>query len=456
MDNKKNKTIFAITVFAAGFLLIPVISYLRAVAGDFNYPPMTRFVRFPALAIFTFLFYGYWRYLKVQELSGPAKIKPAAAVGMLFLGAFLLSVYPIFSIDLYEYIIRGRILALYHANPYLHPPEDFQNDMYYHIVYWKTQTMIYGPVWAYLVSSVVWIAKSSIFLTQFFVKSWIFLFHLGISFFVYKIAKERGLKRPDVACAAYLLNPFILIMALMEGHMDTVMIFFLAGSVYALYKKKPYMAFFLLALSALTKYLTLIFVPFYLVYMYLDADKKSRFVKEALVSLAVMAVTAAAVYGPLWAGLSTFSAFSVVGLRFDTNTFPYIYYQGMRFIVHDLSRDIFRYGSYAMFALSCAVIFGFFVKAKNKERALIASILSVLTAYILFASFQLGAWYLLWIIPFILLSEIPEKYLLSTLISFASLISFWKRVSFLNIAALSIYAIILFVRRKNVHAPGQE
>ena len=443
----RQKFILAAALFALGFLAIPFINYMRNTMEDFNYPPANISIRHITVVIFTLLFIAYWFFIKTQDEYPQRTISQTYFRSAFLLGIFLCAIYPIFSIDLYEYIIRGRIMSIYNANPYTTAPSAYPNDIYYNVIFWKYQPMIYGPVWAYIVGLITAITGENIFFTQFTVKLSIFFFHLMTALLLYRIAKDLRLERPTTVFEAYLLNPYILIMALVDGHMDTIMIFFLMASILALFDRKFRIAFLFLALSFLTKYLTLILIPFYLIYMFYATADRRRFVKEVFSCMAVMAGAVMLFYAPLWEGASIFAGLQVVRTGFDTNTFPYLLYKLVSAVAPGISRDLMRYISYGMFTVLYLFSFVYFLKVKEKRQGLLNTILILFSGYIILSSFQLGAWYMVWIIPFILLSRLPYKYLLAGLISFASLILFWKRVSFLIIIALSIYVIALVTRR---------
>jgi len=456
MDKQTKKTIFFLVLFSLGFLSVLFIQYLRHKVGDYNYPPLTKAVRYPALFIFSFLFLIYWLLLKTQLHFFEVKPRVYLFVCFFLLGIFLCSVLPIFSIDLYEYIARGRILSIYNANPYLHPPIEFPQDPLNKIIYWKYQTMIYGPLWEYLVALISAVTAKSIFFTQFFIKFSILMFHMAAAFFIYGIAKEIKEENPGLPAQSYLFNPFILIMGLIEGHLDLVMISFLAASIFFLYNKRFYISAFLLALSIVTKFLPLILLPFYVLYIYSINRKEKGFLKIVLISLTIMALTAFVFYRPFWVGLKIFSALKIVVTGFDTNTFPYIGYKILSLVMPGVSPVLFRYIFYAIFALDYLICLLYFNKAGDKKKGLINSILAVFALYLLFASFQIGAWYMLWIIAFIPLSNLPFKYYLSGLLSFVSLISFWKRLSFLVIMAIVIYLFMVITKMRRIDVQGAE
>lgn len=454
MNDNGKKYFFSAIAFFLGFTLVPVISYVRELLKDYNYPPMTSAVRYTAILIFCLLFALYHLFLKKEGCFPVRQSLAWRFVPAFLVGTFLCCIYPIFSIDLFEYIMRGRILGVYHANPYIFAPENFKNDLLYDVIFWKYQPMIYGPVWEYLVTAAVIVARESVFFSQFLVKFILLFFHLSLSLVIYGVSRELGLKDRGLLVLAYLFNPYVLVMALVDGHMDTVMMFFLVASVLMLYKKKTYLSFLFLALSALTKYFPIIFLPFYLIYLRDNTENRARYFAEVLISFALMMLTAVLLYKPLWAGLETFSALKVVGAGFDTNAFPYIPYKALSLVWSGISQSAFRCFSYLVFFIMYFLSLIFFFWSDDKKNGLLISMFSVFSAYLLFGAFQLGAWYFMWIIPLILLIGVPRKYLLSSLISFAALISFWKRVSFLVAIAISVYFLFLIIEKRRTHVQG--
>ena len=65
---------------------------------------------------------------------------------LLFL-ALLLRVYPATSVDLYDYLFRGRMLARYSANTFIHVPQDFAVDPLFEYAAWRRAVTAYGPLW---------------------------------------------------------------------------------------------------------------------------------------------------------------------------------------------------------------------------------------------------------------------------------------------------------------------
>ena len=51
--------------------------------------------------------------------------------------------------DVYDYLFRGRMLALYGGSPLRDPPEQFATAPFYNYITWRTLVDAYGPLWEY-------------------------------------------------------------------------------------------------------------------------------------------------------------------------------------------------------------------------------------------------------------------------------------------------------------------
>lgn len=72
----------------------------------------------------------------------------AAVIGfpLIFLGLLAL-VYPTTSVDLYDYMFRGRMLVRYEANTFISTPTDFKSDPLFWYTAWRRAVTAYGPLW---------------------------------------------------------------------------------------------------------------------------------------------------------------------------------------------------------------------------------------------------------------------------------------------------------------------
>jgi len=451
MKNNKNKLVFILicAVYILCVLLIPAINYLRNLTGDYNFPPLVKEVRYPTLLLFLVFFIAYGFYLKFRSKYFPNTNWTLYGALVLFLGIFACTIYPIFSIDLYEFIMRGRIWSLYKVNPYLHPPSDFKNDLFYSIIFWKFQPMAYGPVWTWLLWLPTKLAGNSVFLNQFFMKLVLFIVYLLSAQQVYRLAKLFELKNPIVYCEAFLLNPFMVVSILVDGHNDIVMTFFLLWSLVELKKGRDLLSLALLVLSVLTKYVTAVFVPLYVLYYwfkYKGISKKSFF---ALKATALSLIVAALVFKPFWAGLQTFQGITSVGKSFHDNTITYLIFKAISLFARGLPDNVFMSVSQFTFVLFYIIILIAFSRTSRGVKDVNKAVVLTFGAYFALGSFQFGSWYLVWIVPFILFTGFPMAFLLQALVSFAALISFWKRISLLLVAAMIVYFVLYFIYNRS-------
>jgi len=56
-------------------------------------------------------------------------------------------VYPTTSVDLYDYMFRGRMLVRYQANTFISIPSDFKSDPLFWYTAWRRSVTAYGPLW---------------------------------------------------------------------------------------------------------------------------------------------------------------------------------------------------------------------------------------------------------------------------------------------------------------------
>jgi len=72
----------------------------------------------------------------------------AAVIGFPLIFVTLLAlVYPTTSVDLYDYIFRGRMLVRYQANTFITTPSDFKSDPLFWYTAWRRSVTAYGPLW---------------------------------------------------------------------------------------------------------------------------------------------------------------------------------------------------------------------------------------------------------------------------------------------------------------------
>jgi alpha-1,6-mannosyltransferase len=196
---------------------------------------------------YLFAVYGlvlrYWRYLQVR----PRALACTALVAAVMVAALL----PANSSDVLEYVGFGRLVAVYHANPYLHTYAEI-TDGFARSVTWN-EPMPYGPVILPIVAAAGAVSRHGVVLAIYTLKlAWLLVFLLN-GFLIYRLAGRSGWLEPEQAFFVFAFNPLLLIEQLGNGHNDGLLILGVLLALYALDHGSDALALALAFLSALVK-----------------------------------------------------------------------------------------------------------------------------------------------------------------------------------------------------------
>jgi alpha-1,6-mannosyltransferase len=238
------------------------------------------------------------------------------------LAALLLFSYPVDAIDVFVYAIYTRGWGLYGLNPLATAPAQFPaNDPWVGLAAeWASAPSPYGPVWQVLALGAYFAGGD--FLRQVYaLKVLLSLAYLGSATLIYLILKQRQPRWAVAGTIAFAWNPLVLLEVAQNGHNDIVMIFFLLAAVWALLhsshpersaaKSKDVIYLLLvclfLALSILTKFITIVVVPFFLLALMMRGqrwpDRIARLIGSSLLIGALVVIGRL----PLWPGWETWA-----------------------------------------------------------------------------------------------------------------------------------------------------
>ncbi|MDP8299904.1 MAG: hypothetical protein P9L88_08405 [Candidatus Tantalella remota] len=361
---------------------------------------------------------------------------------------------PILSIDLYEYIMRGRMLELYGLNPFFYPPAAVSSDPMYPLIFWKNTCTTYGPLWSLISAWNIKLFGDNPTANILSIKALMLIVHLLSAYVVYLLAEKIWPAAKQYITALYLFNPYIIFMNLVENHNDIFMLFFMLLSLYLLKKNRFLLAITAITLSTCIKYISILIAPFLFIYAFSSLPnmktKLSFTIKSALISIALFSLAFAPFRIYLWDIVGILQS---IKLRLDTNTTTYLMYSLLQKAGLKISTTSFQGLCDISFILvTLSLYIHFMIKNPRSMISLLNHSVGVFLAYLFIDSFQFGSWYMLWVTPLIILSGIKKKYVLFMLFTLAALISFWKRISFLLIGSSFIYAIFLFAPAKGILA----
>lgn len=194
-------------------------------------------------------------------------------------------VIPFWCSDVFYYLGIGRLSEKYHQNPYYIDMKSYIDNNEINIEkdtviqkgyknYWSKTTVVYGAIWTIICSLISFLSFGKLELGLLIFKIINLLIHLGNCYLLYKISKKK------VFPILYGLNPFILIEGIANVHNDLFVILFLLLSLYQLLNKKNLtLSILYLALATDIKYITILFLPFIIIYYFRDQDVKTRIIK---------------------------------------------------------------------------------------------------------------------------------------------------------------------------------
>jgi hypothetical protein len=244
-------------------------------------------------------------------------------------GGILLLLYPFDAADMFDYIMHGRMLSLYGANPYQQVPADFQADPFFIYVGWTKSTSPYGPFWLQLSALTASLARNSLLGTVLAFKLLGGVFYLICIGFVTAILKRMAPQRLIFGVWMFACNPLVLYETFGHGHNDITLSACLLASVWFMIERHHSLAVLALVTGALFKHVTLLVIPVALVYSLVqltDWKSRLRYLAFTLISVSLLVFIA---YQPFWVGWKTI----------DLNSRMYMYTTSLPAIIHTWLRD---------------------------------------------------------------------------------------------------------------------
>jgi len=257
----------------------------------------------------------------------------------------LIFVYPTTSLDIYDYLFRGRMAVRYGANTFIQPPSDFAYDPLLRarplrFIPWNHAVTAYGPLWELLSQVAAMVAGERPGPMPRQIDPW--LQHLMLS---YKLLGLGGY----AACGAaiwgalgklaperrwqglylWLWNPLVLWESVAAAHNDAWMAATLVAAVWAIgyaRERDPEQiilaatgAFLALTMGGLIKYIALIFGLVVLSSALKRLESRAAQLALLLFGGAACAALVFCAYLPFWQGMETLRNFSDRGSLFNSS-----------------------------------------------------------------------------------------------------------------------------------------
>ncbi|HEY8602545.1 MAG TPA: hypothetical protein VIL85_29260, partial [Thermomicrobiales bacterium] len=202
-----------------------------------------------------------------------------------------------------------RAFGAYGLNPYTTTPNNMQFDFNFRLIDWHDAVSVYGPVWTLLCTAlykvVAPLAATNIwgYIVSFRMLG--LAFHLGNAALIWFILGHLRPRDQISGTIFYAWNPLALIEFAGNGHNDAGLVFFLLAAIAAAVpeRRRPWLIALCLALSVLTKFITLLVIPAYLLMLWrTTSNANGRWIsKERVLAWIRAGVIGFAACAILWA-----------------------------------------------------------------------------------------------------------------------------------------------------------
>jgi alpha-1,6-mannosyltransferase len=266
-----------------------------------RYTPTSQAVYLGAFVVLFAIHYVAYRLVRARPEVAPLDLIVA---GQLIFGVLQVWIYPVAALDLYDYLMYGRIVLVYHGNPFFQPPSAFPDAL---VAYspWPNERSVYGPVWQLLSLIPTAIAGDSVLRGLVAFKLLGLVAFVGCTLVIWQLLQRIS---PSLAPAGTLLfawNPLLQFELVGNGHNDVVMVLFVLLAIWALIVERRLLVLPLLALAVLTKLLAVALGPIFLYALLRGPRPWRQKLIEVAAGGAIAVALAVATYAPFWDGLDT-------------------------------------------------------------------------------------------------------------------------------------------------------
>lgn len=329
----------------------------------------------------------------------------------------LVFLYPFDASDIFDYIMHGRMLVLYNANPYRETAAMYPFDPIFPYVGWVKSTSPYGPFWLQLSALTARLAGNIVANNVIAFKLLNGTFYLISVGFVIAILQHQNPSRTLAGVWLFACNPLVLYETFGHGHNDITLTACLLCSVWFMLERHYTLAVLSLVTGALFKYVPLLVLPAAILYALIDQQNwKMRLRFLAITGLACTLLVVFA-YQPFWFGLKTIDLTSRMYMY--TTSLPAILQTQFRGLmdINILSQTISQVAAGLTFLATIIIAIHSYRQRSWSRYPKVA--LTTLLFYLLVTCLWFQQWYVVWLVGLAVLLPLNSISFLTYLLSFS-------------------------------------
>ena len=222
------------------------------------------------------------------------------------LGALLVFTTPTLSEDIFSYMAHGALGTTPGDNPLLQPAEDAAHTVVGDQLArygWHGPVGVtpYGIIWTQIEIAAMKLSGGHVPAALIFLKAVVATMSAGTGWLIWTFLSQVRPGTQLYGTLAYLWNPMIVAEFAGEGHNDAVMIFGVLAAL-ACAVRRPTASLVAQGFAVATKYVPVLFVPAQLTFLWRHRTSSRGLALQVAAALAVVGLTVALLYGPLWSG----------------------------------------------------------------------------------------------------------------------------------------------------------
>jgi hypothetical protein len=254
-----------------------------------------------AFAILFALQYIGYRLVRRRPESAPLDMIVA---GQIIFGVLNVWIYPVAALDVYDYLMYGRIVLEYGGNPFLQAPSAFPDPLVGYSP-WPNERSVYGPLWQLLSLIPTWLAGESMLRGLVAFKLLGLVAFVGCSIVIWRLLGRFSPRHAAAGTLLFAWNPLLQFELVGNAHNDVVMVLLVLLAVWALVAERRLLVLPLLALAVLTKLLAVALGPVFLYGLWRGPGTRREKVITIVAGGAISLGLAIVLYAPFWGGPDT-------------------------------------------------------------------------------------------------------------------------------------------------------
>ena len=406
-DSTSNSTQRPLWPFAACLIAV-ALSW--AVVYPF-WPYRTRLVDQGKIVDYSWLAFGMWivglglwlwcmgmlfQGLRGQTFSQNRMLVGGTSAAML---AASIAMYPTNAIDVFIYAARSRLLSEYGENPNAVPPIvhwDADPYMAYASKEWSDNLSPYAPLWNQIAAPITWLGGDSIAAAVIGFKMLSAISAIAIAWLVYDILRARNPEWALVAALFWLWNPLVIWDGIGNAHNDVILMLPVVAAFWAWQRRHDSWVVPLLLASVLIKYVTIILIPIAVVALW----RRNREWSERIGGILLAAASAFFLIG-----FSLFPFYDLDAIEVSAREQGVKVAASLAWVVMasigewDLGRVTVESVRNVAYIIVSAIIAIWMVACWRNPGRLLVAAFEVMFAFMLIASTNQRAWYVIWLVP---------------------------------------------------------